>query len=189
MICDPSLHKESESVNLFTHLPLYVEDESSSCSLERQIENCNIDFDNKVKEKLKSVVKEIKDIVPIDEGYAVQVRIKDPSVYAFAPRRLAHAERLQLREITDDLLARGIIKPSISPYCARVVPVRKKNGKIRLCVDLRPLNVRVHKHKQKYPFPRMEDCLAKLANKKVFTLLDLRDGFHQIAVEKDSTKY
>jgi len=65
------------------------------------------------------------------------------------------------------LLNRNIIKYSTSLYCARVVPVRKKNGTIRLCVDLRPLNDKVVK--QKYPFPIIEDILSKL-NKKTFSL-------------------
>lgn len=106
--------------------------------------------------------------------------------FAFAPRRFAWTERLQIREITDDLLKRGIIKFSTSPSCARVVPVRKKNGTLRLCVDLCPLNDRVIK--QKYPFPLIEDCLVRLSNKKIFTLLDLKDGFHQIK-HPDVTKF
>jgi hypothetical protein len=67
------------------------------------------------------------------------------------------------------------------------VPVRKKNGDLRLCIDLRPLNARVIK--QKYPFPVIEDCLSRLSNKSVFTLLDLRDGFHQIKVHPEDTKF
>lgn len=93
----------------------------------------------------------------------------------------------KLRKITDDLLARGIIKPSISLYCARIVPIRKRNGDMRLCVDLRPLNER--EYKQKYPFPVIEDCLARLNGKSVFTLLDLKDGFHQIRIHLEHTKY
>jgi len=54
-------------------------------------------------------------------------------------------------------------------------------------VDLRPLNARVER--QRYSFPVIEKCLSRLANKRVFTLLDLRDGFHQIRVHPDSTKY
>jgi len=100
-------------------------------------------------------------------------------------RGFAYNERLQIRQITDDLLNRGIIKHSQSPYCARVVPVRKKSGQLRLCVDLRPLNDRIIK--QKYPFPLIEDCLARLGNKSVFTLLDLKDGFHLIKVHPNFT--
>lgn len=65
--------------------------------------------------------------------------------------------------------------------------MRKKNGFMRLCVDLRPFNERVVK--QKYPFPLIEDCLARLSSKKVFSLLDLKDEFHQIKVHSEHTKY
>lgn len=58
---------------------------------------------------------------------------------------------------------------------------------MRLCVDLRPLNNRVTK--QRYPFPIIEDCLIRLRNKKVFTVLDLKDGFHHIRVHPEDTKY
>lgn len=117
----------------------------------------------------------------------MKIHLKDASIYAFAPRRFAWAEHKQVREITDDLLARGIIKPSVSPYCARVVPVRKRNGSMRLCVDLRPLNARVVK--QKYLFPLIEDCLSRLGEKTIFTLLDMKDGFHQIKIHPEHTKY
>jgi len=43
--------------------------------------------------------------------------------------------------------------------------------------------------KQKYPFPVIEDHLSKLGNKRVFTLLDLKDGYHLIAIHPDNTKY
>jgi len=86
------------------------------------------------------------DILPtVGDNYAVSVRLKDNSMYAYAPRMFAHSERLELRQITDDLLARGIIKPSVSPYCARVVPIKKKDDRMRLRVDLRPLNGRIFK--------------------------------------------
>jgi len=123
----------------------------------------------------------------VSDNYTVSVRLKDESVYAFASRRFAYSERIKLRKITDDLLKRGIIKPSVSPYCARVVPIRKKDGRMKLYVDLHSLNIRIHK--QKFPFPIIEDCLARLCNKSVFSLLDLKDSFHQIRVEDESTKY
>jgi len=58
----------------------------------------------------------------------------------------------------------------------------------RFCVDLRPLNERIVK--QKYPFPLIEDCLARLGNKSVFILLDLKDGLHlSIKIHPDYQKY
>lgn len=63
----------------------------------------------------------------------------------------------------------------------------KKNGSLRLCIDLRPLNDRVVK--QKYPFPFIEDCIARLSDKTIFTLLDLKDGFHLIKIHFGHTQY
>jgi len=126
--------------------------------------------------------------IPVtDDDYTVKIRLKDESIFAYSPGRFAYNEKLQIREITDDLLSRNIIKVSTSPYCARVVPTRKKNDTLRLCIDLRPLNKRIMK--QKYPFLFIEDCLAHLGSKSIFTLLDLKDGFHQIKIHPDHTKY
>src|SRR5580765_308471 len=58
---------------------------------------------------------------------------------------------------------------------------------MRICIDLRPLNSRTVK--QKYPFPIIEDCLSRLSGKQVFSLLDLKDGFHKIKIHDDFTKY
>jgi len=153
-------------------------------------EELQVDFDDSIKSQLINVLKEVDNTtvsVTSKDDYLVKVSLKDDSTYAFAPRRFAWAERLQIRQITDDLLVRGIIQNSSSPYCSRVVPVRKRNGSLRLCVDLRPLNDRVIK--QKYPFPLIEDCLSRLGDKSVFSLLDLKDGFHQIKIHPDHTKY
>lgn len=147
------------------------------------------DFDSEVDKQLVALIQGVNDLKipsPVDM-YKVSVSLKDDSIFMYAPRRFAWSERLQIKEITDDLLKREIIKPSCSPYCARVVPVCKKNGFLRLYVDLCPLNERVIK--QKYPFPLIEDCLAKLSNKSIFSLLDLKDGFHQIDLHPDHTKY
>jgi len=172
---------------LFEALPLYVENDCTQLSetLDNVLAECNAT----VRVHLVNLIKEIEEtrFDTIEDDYVVKVRLKDESIFAFAPRRFAHLERLQLRQITDDLLERRIIKNSISPYCSRVVLVKKKNGLPRLCIDLRPLNARIAK--QKYPFLVIEDCLACLINKSIFTLLDLKDGFHQIKVHDQSTKY
>lgn len=152
-------------------------------------DDITIDFDLNYKLKLGNLLREIYNVSvdKVKDNYAVKFHLKDDTIFAHASRRFASAEKLQIREIIDDLLARGIIKESTSLYCARMVPVRKKNGQLRMCVDLRPLNDRVIK--QKYPFPLIEDCIARLGNKNVFTLVDLKDGFHQIRVHEDFTKY
>ncbi|XP_011686386.1 PREDICTED: zinc finger BED domain-containing protein 1-like [Wasmannia auropunctata] len=95
-----------------------------------QFSNVEIDFDAETKARLFTVFSETENtpIVPVEDDYSVKVSLKDHSTYAYAPRRFAWAEREQIRAITDDLLERDIIQYSTSPYCARVVPVRKRNG-------------------------------------------------------------
>lgn len=85
------------------------------------------DFGEDSKKELKKLFYQLQNqlMEKIDDGYIVEVRLKDPSIYAYAPRKAA-MKRRQIREITDDFLERGIIQSSVSPYCARVVPVRKK---------------------------------------------------------------
>jgi len=122
-------------VNLFTVLPAHVLEDTER-DLESVIEECHVDFDYETKQKLKSIVLDVNNtsVFLIDDGHAVRVRLRDTSVFAYAPRRFAHSERLQLRAITDDLMKREIIKPSVSPYCVRVVSVRKRSGDLRLCM-------------------------------------------------------
>lgn len=88
----------------------------------------SIDFDDSIKNQLLAIFQEVEnpEISIIDDDYFIKICLKDESVYAFAPRRFAWTERLQIREIINDLLKRQIIKESTSPYCARIVPVRKK---------------------------------------------------------------
>lgn len=154
-----------------------------------QLNDIQTDFDKNTTQRLIDMIREVEnsEMPETKDYYQVKITLKDTSTYTYAPRKFAWKERFQIREITDDLLARGIIKYSNSPYCARVVPVRKKNGAMRLYVDLRPLNSRVEK--QKHPFPLIEDCLTRLSNKTVFTLLDMRDSFHQIKIHPEYTKY
>jgi len=122
----------------------------------------------------------------MDDDYSVQVELKDESTFAYTPRRFTYNEKLQIKKITNDLLSRNIIKVSTSPYCARVVPIRKKIGTLRLRVNLRPLNKRIMK--RKYLFPVIKVCLARLGNKSIFTFLVLNDDFHQIGIHPEHHK-
>jgi len=184
------LSKELENrIQLFSEIATIDVVEPTSDETVNILNDITIDFDSNVKQQLINVFEQVENMnIPLkDDNYAVKVRLKDESTFAYSPRRFAYNEKLQIREITDDLLSKNIIKVSTSSYCARVVPVKKKNGTLRLCVDLHPLNERVMK--QNYPFPIIEDCLAYLGNKSIFTLLDLKDGFHQIKIHPDHIKY
>ncbi|GBG90554.1 hypothetical protein CBR_g50897 [Chara braunii] len=95
--------------------------------------------------------------------------------------RMSKEELQVLRAQLDDLLAKGWIRPSCSPYGAPVLFVRKKNTDLRLCIDYRKLNAQTIKNVG--PFPRIDDLLERLGGAKYFSKLDLKSGYHQIEIQ------
>ncbi len=101
--------------------------------------------------------------------------------------RLSHAERQELESQVETLLAKGWIQPSSSPFGAPVLFVPKKDGGFRMCIDYRALNKLTIKNK--WPLPRIDDLLDTLSKAKVFSALDLAQGYHQIRIaESDVPK-
>eukprot|EP00896_Chara_braunii_P002940 GBG60816.1 hypothetical protein CBR_g12554 [Chara braunii] len=84
-----------------------------------------------------------------------------------------------------DLLAKGWIRPSSSPYGAPILFVRKKNKDLRLCIDYRKLNAQTVKNAG--PLPRIDDLLERLGGAKYFSKLDLKSGYHQISIRPNAS--
>jgi len=100
-----------------------------------------------------------------------------------APYRIAQRELVELKKQLQELLDTGLIRPSVSPWGAPVLFVRKKDGSLRLCIDYRELNrVTV---KNKYPLPRIDDMFDQLAGAVVFSKIDLRLGYHQLKIKRE----
>ncbi|GBG60974.1 hypothetical protein CBR_g18571 [Chara braunii] len=94
--------------------------------------------------------------------------------------RMSEEEVTVLRAQLDDLLDKGWIRPSSSPYGAPVLFVRKKNKDLRLCIDYRKLNAQTVKNAG--PLPHIDDLLERLGGAKYFSKLDLKSGYHQISI-------
>ncbi|KAL5570693.1 hypothetical protein UlMin_020290 [Ulmus minor] len=104
-----------------------------------------------------------------------------------APYRMAPAELQELKKQLQELLDKGFIRPSYSPWGAPVLFVKKKDGTMRMCIDYRELNKVTIKNK--YPLPRIDDLFDQLQGAAVFSKIDLRSGYHQLSVrEKDIPK-
>jgi hypothetical protein len=77
----------------------------------------------------------------------------------------------------DELLEKGYIRPSTSPWAAPVLFVENKDGTKRMCIDYRALNEVTIKNK--YPLPRIKDLFDQLRGANMLSKIDLRSGYHQ----------
>ncbi|KAJ4975503.1 hypothetical protein NE237_000609 [Protea cynaroides] len=93
---------------------------------------------------------------------------------------MAPTELKELKVQLQELLDKGYIGPSISPWGAPVLFV-KKDDSVRLCIDYRELNKLTIKNR--YPLPRIDDLFDQLQGAKVFSKIDLRSGYHQLKIK------
>jgi hypothetical protein len=96
------------------------------------------------------------------------------------PYRMPPKELAELKVQLQELLDKGYIRPSSSPWGSPALFVKKKDGSLRMCVDYRPLNAVTIKNK--YTLPRVVVLFDQLAGAKVFSNIDLRSGYHQIKI-------
>ena len=92
-------------------------------------------------------------------------------------------ELSELKKQLEEMLKKGFIRPSVSPWGAPTFLVNKKDGIMRLCVDYRQLNKVTNKNK--YPFPRINDLLDQLQGAPMFSKIDLRLGYEQNRVKSE----
>ncbi|GBG75187.1 hypothetical protein CBR_g19700 [Chara braunii] len=97
--------------------------------------------------------------------------------------RMSEEELSVLRAQLDDLLEKGWIRPSSSPYGAPVLFVRKKNKNLRLCIDYRKLNAQTIRNAD--PFPCIDNLLEQLGGAQFLSKLDLKSGYHQLEIRKE----
>ena len=118
---------------------------------------------NLVKHKI-----ELTDYTPIKDRY----------------RRIPPHQYEEVRKHLKEMLDVGAIRRSNSPWASPVILVRKKDGSLRFCIDLRKLNARTIK--DAYSLPRIEDALDSLNGACIFTSLDLKSGYWQVELDESS---
>jgi hypothetical protein len=95
---------------------------------------------------------------------------------------MATPELAELKEHIKELLEKGFIYPTSSPWRAPVIFVLKKDGTQRLCVDYHALNEVTIKNK--YSLPRIDDLFNQLRGACVLSKIDLRLGYHQLKIQE-----
>ncbi|GFX15690.1 retrovirus-related Pol polyprotein from transposon 17.6 [Trichonephila clavipes] len=117
----------------------------------------------------------------------MRIILKDEEPVCQPPRRLAFTERQEVNKQIEEWLNEDIIRLSSSEYASPIVMVKKKDGSSRMCIDYRKLNQKLMKHK--FPLPLIEDVLDTLQEAKVYSTLNLRNGFFHVDVDEDCRKY
>uniref|UniRef100_A0A8D8T341 Uncharacterized protein K02A2.6 n=1 Tax=Cacopsylla melanoneura TaxID=428564 RepID=A0A8D8T341_9HEMI len=103
------------------------------------------------------------------------------------PRRVAYSVLPKLQLTLDKLVKSKIIEPVESPkeWCSNIVIVEKTSGDLRICLD--PIDLNEAVNREYYPIPTLEEIKSQLSGKKYFSVLDLKDGFFQVPLCKNST--
>ena len=135
------------------------------------------------------VVKDFPDVFPEELPGIPPIREVELSIEILpgtaptsrAPYRMAPTKFKELKIQLQELLDKGFIRPSVSPWGAPVLFVKNKDGTLRMCIHYRQINkVTV---KNKYPLPRIEDLFDQLKGAGVFLKIDLRSGYYQLRVK------
>jgi hypothetical protein len=136
------------------------------------------------------VVNEFPDVFPEelpgmppnrDIKFVIELKPGTTLIYK-TPYRMATLELAELKEHIKELLEKGFIYSSSSPWGAPMIFVPKNDGTQRVCMDYRALNEVVIKNK--YPLPRIDDLFDQLHGACVFSKINLRSGYHQLKIRE-----
>lgn len=162
-------------------------DVSAEIDLSATEENLSSEQFIKFKEKMKSW-EQLFAHNDLDLGRTDAVKhgitLMDNTPFKQRFRRIPPSMYSELRQHLQQMLDSDVIRPSHSPWASNIVLVKKKDGKLRFCVDFRQLNNRTVK--DAYAIPRMDDTLDLLHGKKWFSTLDLKSGYWQVELEEDA---
>ncbi len=133
--------------------------------------------------------KKAADTLPQSRPFDHKLRFDgpEPSMKTAHLYKMSTQELEKMREYLVENLKKGFIKPSDSPYSSPVLFVKKKDGRLRFCIDYRQLNALTKK--DRYPLPLITETLDRLAESSVFTKLDIRHAFNRILMELESTAW
>ncbi len=131
-----------------------------------------------------------KDELGTMEGIQAKLTLREDATPRFhRPRPLPFAVKSAVEQELRRLEEKGILrKVDQSDWAAPIVPVPKKDGKVRVCGDYK-VTVNQVLSVDQYPLPKPEDLFATLANGKTFTKLDLSQAYQQMLLDGESTKY
>ena len=172
------------------------EDDKTDCPWDEVAKEVNIGESNSLEERAQicKMLQEMSGVFGrggLDIGRANvrphEIELSNYTPIWQRPRRFAEPVTEEVERQCEELLRLDIIEHSQSPWSSPIVPVRKKDGDLRLCIDYRKVNsVTVT---EKFPMPNMSDAIYSARDATYFSKLDLVKGYYQIPLEESSRQY
>jgi hypothetical protein len=122
------------------------------------------------------------DILGTSKRFQHEIYLSDPTPIRTMPYRISPALYPQVQEKIQEMLEKGVIRHSNSPWSSPVVLIKKKENSLRLCLDYRKINEKT-RH-DSFPIPRVQKVLDALQGERYFATLDLSNGFWQIPMRQ-----
>ena len=175
-----SKNRREDNQNKFSVLPVDV------VFTENEIDVGN-DIPRIMKDEIREIILNYKPNKTKSTNVEMKIVVKNEEPIFHSPRRLPFAERKIVEAQIKDWCEQGIVEPCSSEYSSPVVLVKKKDGSPRICIDYRKLNKVIIK--DRFPLPLIEDVLDRLQESRVFSTIDLKNGFFHVDVSEESRKY
>ena len=189
--CQPEFAEEKASENSKPGLPKTTNsDRLIKLFSKLDLSGCDSWSDDE-KDSVRSLIEKFHHIFAVEDLELGKTNIVKHEIHLdnYVPfkeryRRIPPHQYEEVKKHLNEMLEIGAIRRSNSPWASAVVLVRKKDGSLRFCIDLRKLNARTIK--DAYSLPRIEDSLDTLNGSCIFTSIDLKAGYWQVELDEKS---
>ncbi|GFU50378.1 retrovirus-related Pol polyprotein from transposon 17.6 [Trichonephila clavipes] len=182
---------EQASVCFYKESVQFRKHEDKNCFLQMQVYEAEVEDEivvqhvtnPQIRRELFELISNYEPKKTETTSVSMRIVLKDDIPVYQPAHRLSFSENQDVNKQIDEWLEQGIVRPSSSEYASPFVLVKKKDGTTRLCVDYRRLNRKLVK--DRFPLPLIDDVLDRLQGAKVYTTLDLKNGFFHVDVNED----
>lgn len=176
-------------INMIQHETISPANRHSQSTLDDEPSLTDSELTTQQKEKVKQLIRTFPEVFNKQPGRTTKLQheinlLPGSRPYNSPPFRYAPARRQVIDEQLNEMAEQGIISPSTSPWASPVILAPKKDGSLRFCVDYRKVNSMTIR--DAYPIPRIDDTLDSLREAKFLSTIDLRSGYWQVEMDKNS---
>lgn len=176
-------------INMIQHGTASATEGGDRTLISDELNLSDTDLNENQKEQINQLIRTFPDVFSDQPGRTIKLQhqinlLPGSQPYNSPPFRYAPARRQIIEDNLKEMKEQGIISPSQSPWAAPVILAPKKDGSLRFCIDYRKLNTMTIR--DAYPIPRIDDTLDSLQEAKFVSTLDLRSGYWQVEMEKNS---